>query len=192
MNGKREMRKANMVLAVTMILLLIVHSAIGVLTLTGKTAGGQYVSKMVSHLFLSVISAHAVISVILTVKSLSSVKRSGAPYMKENRMFWIRRISGLAILPFAFQHFWMFSPSFTEEGMVAPGFSGLDLAVSILLAVCVIIHVASNIRPLSVSMGTGISRTLLLIAFALLAAGLVCLCWSFGYYFIHREALWAL
>ena len=187
------MRKTNMVFSISMILLLLVHSVIGVLTLTGAVAGGLVLSKIISLAFLTVFSVHVVLSTMLTARSVVYIKHSGASYFRENRMFWVRRISGLAILPFILQHFWMFSPEFTEEGiLIVPGFDHLNLAVSVLLAVCVIIHAASNIRSLCISMGTGISRILIIIVFVLFLAGLICISMSFVYYFTNREALWAL
>ncbi len=179
-------------LGASMIFLLIAHSAIGVLTLTGAMPGGTYASKMVSHLFLTVLALHAALSTVLTVKSFVSMRRSGAFYPKENRMFLVRRISGFAIMLFAFQHFWMFSPKFTEGGMLPPEFVVLDLVVSILLAVCVVVHVISNMRPLSVSLGTALSRLLLIIICILFLVGLALICYSFFYYHLNWRTLWGL
>ncbi|MBR2282339.1 MAG: hypothetical protein IJ863_06935 [Spirochaetales bacterium] len=175
-----------------MLLLLISHSAIGVLTLTGSIPGGTAASKAVSHSFLTVLCVHAAISVVLTVKSMITIRRSGTSYPKENRLFWIRRISGFAIMLFAFQHFWMFSPTFTSEGMLPPDFGVLDLVVSILLAVSVVIHISSNIRPLSVSLGVRTSRLLLSIVVVLFIIGLFCVCHAFFYYYSNWSTLWGM
>ena len=99
------MRKLNTILSVLLIVIFLLHGLMGSALLLGIDNSA---AKTLARVGVIVLLAHIVIGVILTVKSLHISKDSGDPYLKENAVFWARRVSGLAILILLFFHFGVF------------------------------------------------------------------------------------
>ena len=95
------MRKLNTVLSVLLIIIFGIHGVMGGFMLigTGKSAG-----KVLAWIGVSILAVHAAIGVYLTVKSLKTAINTDKKYLRENKVFWARRASGLAILILLFFH----------------------------------------------------------------------------------------
>ena len=89
------MRKLNIIVIVGILLTVLCHILIGSFMLLGAD---NTIPKVLSRTALTLTGIHAVISSVLTVKTLRIRKKAGAGYFKENLMFWARRISGFAII----------------------------------------------------------------------------------------------
>ena len=143
------MRKFNAILAMVITLLFIIHGVLGALTLTGV---GHINFKALAWIMLGLIVLHAIIGTFLTIQSLIICKKTGAPYFKENSLFWARRISGFAIILFIFFHTTAFG--YTTYGVYRlKYFSAFKLATQLLLLASVSVHLITNIKPALIAFG---------------------------------------
>ena len=144
------MRKWNAVLSALVLLLFILHGVLGAFQLSGL---GNTVSKGLSHSAMFLAALHACIGVKLTWDTLQAQRKAGAAYWKENRLFWARRLSGLAVLVLLVFHLFAFSYTTPEGYTRLAWFSAGKLASQLLLAAAVAVHVLANLRPLLISFG---------------------------------------
>lgn len=143
------MRKLNVIISHLILVLFIVHGVLGAMTLTGV---GHISPKWIAWTMVALILVHAVIGTIMTVQSLYSMKKTGAPYFKENSLFWARRISGFAVMLFILLHVTAFS--YHTYGVYRlKRFTAGKLAVQLMLLLSVAVHIISNIRPLLIGSG---------------------------------------
>lgn len=143
------MRKINAFLTFAIILMLLVHMGIGSLNLFEIS---YVMAKWLARVTITLVAFHMVLSCILTIKSLKVMKKTGAPYFRENTLFWGRRISGLAFMILIPFH--MFSFGHTENGKyVLDFFSPLKLALSLLFLLLLSFHTISNVKPVLISLG---------------------------------------
>ena len=146
------LRKFNAIISMAALVLLIIHAVMGGFNLLGISAGGNMLMWLLADIMLGCIIVHIIIGIVLTVKSIRLSKKSGASYPRENRLFWLRRISGFAIIIFIVFHLSIFIVS--NEGAVRlTAFEGAQLIFSILLVATVAVHIISNIKPLLISFG---------------------------------------
>lgn len=143
------MRKWNAILTAAIMTLFVIHGVLGALNMFDIAV---IIAKTISHGMVVLIAVHTVLSVILTVQSVKVWKRTGAPYLKENRLFWSRRISGFALMLLIPFH--MFSFGETVDGVYSLSFfSGLKLFASILFVLCLAVHIIANVKPMLISFG---------------------------------------
>ena len=148
------MRKANAIITALIMVLLLVHMILGGFQLAGLLQGGNILNEVSAMTMLFLICVHTVLGVILTVKSVKLLKKSGAHYFKENKLFWLRRISGFAVMLFVAAHVLIFLGRHTETGAYRLSFFGpLQLAVQILMVLSIALHVITNVRPMMISFG---------------------------------------
>lgn len=141
-----------MIITILILLLFLIHGIAGGFQLMGVIPGGSGILSIFAYILMAVIAVHMVISTVLTVKTLSAMKRSGASYGKENLLFWVRRISGLAVMIFVFFHLAIFNVS--NEGVYRLArFDAFRLATQILMIVSLVLHLFTNIKPLWIGMG---------------------------------------
>lgn len=147
------MRKINALITPLIMVLFLVHMIWGGLELAGMTKGGSSLFMALSHLMLALIAVHAVISISLTVDTIRISRRSGISYGKRNRLFWIRRISGFALMLFVAAHVLLFIGT-TESGAYRLNlFAAGQLASQILMVLSLLVHFACNITPLRIALG---------------------------------------
>ena len=183
------MRKINAVLSALIIILFGIHGIAGAFQLFGVFGGGNSVLEIMSYILLSAICVHALIGVKLTFDTLSSMRKSGVSYFKENAWFWIRRISGFSVLLFAAWHVIIFTSSGGADFRLHD-FGALQLAASILLAVSVVIHVVSNIKPLIISFGSGFLYKFIVDMFVVLSVVLLFCAAAFIFYYFRWNIFW--
>lgn len=170
------MRKWNAILSLGILVLFLVHSIAGAFQLAGRLSGGQLWLTVITWAMLGMTAVHAVIGCILTVQTLRSIKRSGASYYRENRLFWIRRSSGLAVMLLLAAHVLAFQVIVTDGAVRLPLFGGTQLALQLLLVLTVGLHLLTNVKPLLFGLGAVKGKTflpdlLVLTAILLAAAG---------------------
>ncbi|MGP1419306.1 MAG: hypothetical protein ACTTJZ_05820 [Sphaerochaetaceae bacterium] len=183
------MRKVNAFLGIAIIILLLLHGISGAFQLIGIIPGGNALRQGLSWLMVSALALHAFIGVKLTIDTLKAIKKSGASYFRENKLFWIRRISGFAIIVFAIYHVCIFMSPDGEDFRLAL-FEGGQLAGSLLLVLSVCLHVLSNIKPLMISFGADKARKFIVdILFVLVVAMLLCAV-AFVVYYLRWNVLW--
>ena len=156
------MRKLNSVLAMGTVVLFLVHAAVGGLQLAGLVPGGSRVMTVLAWVMAVFIVLHTLIGIKLTADTLSAMKKSGTGYFRENKLFWLRRISGAAVMLFIISHIILFMGE-TEGGAFRLSlFDSIRLAGQILLVLSVAVHLITNIKPLMISLGIKNGRELAL------------------------------
>ena len=179
------MRKANAIISAAILVLFLIHGTMGAMTLLGA---GHINFKPLAWFMLGLILIHGIIGTILTVQTLISCKKTGAPYFKDNALFWARRISGFAIMLFIFFHITAFS--YTAYGVYRLKiFGGFKLFTQIMLILSIAVHVLTNIRPMFVALGAKefknqVANVLLFLAILMFVMAL-----SFIVYFIRWKFL---
>ena len=89
------MRKFNSILTAVILVLFIIHGILGALNMLDVVV---VITKVMAWVMVALIAVHVVLSCILTAKAIKTWKVTGAPYLRENTLFWARRISGIADL----------------------------------------------------------------------------------------------
>ena len=143
------MRRFNVVLSIMLLILLLLHGVAGSLQMMGLS---RTVLKTLAWTAMALTLLHIGIGIRLTADSIKVWHLTGAPYFKENSLFWIRRISGFAIIIFLVFH--MVSFSYTQDGLIRLyQFNTFRLVTQILLIVSIALHLVTNIRPVMIALG---------------------------------------
>ena len=179
------MRKYNAVLSMGILALFLVHAIAGGLQMAGFLPGGSQVMKVLAWVMLGLIAVHIGIGCKLTADTLRAIKKSGASYFKENQLFWLRRISGFAIMIFIVCHLVIFMGNSADGVVRLHLFEGAQLTTQILLVVSIAVHVLTNIRPLMLALGAKRYKTVLLDCLVVLSALLLASGIAFIIYYIR-------
>ena len=143
------MRKWNAVLTAVILPLFLAHAMFGSALLLGTDTT---VAKALSHPLIALAAAHIVLGGKLTADTLRVWKKTGVAYFRENRLFWARRISGLAIMVLMLFHLGAFGRMVNGVYEIIP-FSPPRLAAELLLVLSLAVHVTANVRPMLISLG---------------------------------------
>lgn len=143
------MRKINGIIAMLVLVLFIIHGILGALNMMNIAT---VIVKVLSHTMLSLIVVHAVLSIILTVRSVRTAVKTKAPYFRHNRVFWARRLSGILIMALVFFHMTAFG--YTSGGVfrLVP-FDVFRLITQILFLLSVAVHIITNVKPVLITFG---------------------------------------
>ncbi len=171
------MRKLNSIIAMMIMVMFLAHMIQGGMVLTGMVKGGHPVSRIFTHVMVLFVLVHMLLSGYLTVKTVQACKRSGVSYFRQNRLFWVRRISGFALMLFMVVHVFLFTAEITNGMFLLRYFDRFQLACSILLVLSLLVHLTCNITPLRIALGLrdkGNIRTdiILVLSILLLLAGI--------------------
>ncbi len=147
------MRKLNAIVTVLIFPVFLIHMIWGGLILTGMTSGGSSMLRGVTHLLLTLIVVHMVIGIKLTVDTVIASRRSGVSYFRLNRLFWIRRISGFALMFFITSHAMLLSGRVSGNQYRLNLFDGMQFALQILMVITLLVHLLTNITPLRIALG---------------------------------------
>lgn len=143
------MRKANAILTAVIMVLLVIHGILGSLSLVGA---GETTLRVLAWVTVGLVGVHMVLGIILTGQSVRVWKKTGAPYFKENHLFWARRISGLAIMILIAFHMTAFG-SMNAGSYRLSYFGTFKLITQILLVVAIAFHIITNVKPMLISFG---------------------------------------
>ena len=143
------MRRINIFVIIGIIITFIFHAVSGSIRLFGADAGSAQLS---ARLCMFLVLVHVIITTILTVRTLLTIKKSGRGYFRENLLFWARRISGFALLIPLVMHLFVFSGTGDEAYRLVLFNSG-RLISQILLAAVLAFHILTNIHPFLVGIG---------------------------------------
>lgn len=146
------MRRCNAILGMGIAALFAVHAIAGTFQLSGLLPGGSSAIKVLAFLMILLIIMHAVIGSILMIRSIRVALKSGTFYFRENKLFWTRRLSGIALMIFIVDHLLIFYNQDSE--IIRLSFFGKpQLFMSVLLVIVLAIHILSNVRPLLIGFG---------------------------------------
>ena len=170
------MRKLNAILGMAILALFLLHIIVGSLQLAGLIHGGNAVMSAGAWLLVAAVAVHTVIGIKLTADTLIALKKSGASYFRENELFWVRRISGFALMFFIAAHMIQFMGSGSGGGFRLNLFDVPQLVMSVLLVLSLLLHVVTNIRPLMLALGARgakefIADAAVVLSFLLLVSG---------------------
>ncbi len=178
------MRKLNAVLSMGILALFIVHAIAGAFQLSGIIPGGSVIMEKIAQVMVCLIFIHFIIGIKLTADTFTAIKKSGTSYFKENKLFWIRRISGLAVMLFVIFHIMIFLG--TNNGAYRLNlFEGIQLASQLLLVLSVAVHVITNIKPLMISFGAKSYKVFLTDIILILSVLLVFMGIAFVIYYLR-------
>ena len=143
------MRKINGIIAMIVLVLFVVHGILGALNMMNIAT---VIVKVLSRTMLALIVVHAVLSIILTVRSIRTAVKTKAPYFRQNRLFWARRISGMLVLALVFFHTTAFG--YTSGGVfrLIP-FDVFRLITQIFFLLSVAVHIITNVKPALITFG---------------------------------------
>ena len=147
------MRRINAVLSAVIIILFLVHGVIGGFQAAGLYPGGVRLLQLLARLLFTLIVVHGIIGVKLTVDTLRAQKKAGVSYFKENKLFWARRISGLAIFVLMLYHMIMFLGTSTDGYDRLNLFEMPQLLLMLLFVAAIALHVIANVKPMMISFG---------------------------------------
>ena len=178
------MRKLNAILSAAIVLLFLLHGVLGAFQLFGA---GTVTMKGLAHGLLTLVGVHAALGVWMTVDAVRAWRKTGAGYFKQNRLFWARRLSGLAIMLLIGFHMTAFS--YTVEGAFRlRWFDVPRLVVQLLLVASIAVHVITNVKPALIAFGVRKWKPRAADILFVLSAVLMVLALSFIIYYIRWNA----
>ncbi len=182
------MRKINTILGPVLIVLLLIHAISGSFQLAGLIPGGSAIRNVLSIILLVVTGVHGIIGIKLTADTIIAGRHGGRSPFKNNELFWIKRITGFAIVFLVIYHVIVFSG---EQGEVfrLNAFEGIQLAAHIILTIAVAVHVLAGIKPLCMALGIADRRFIKDALIVLSVIMLVCAI-AFIYYYLRWNVLW--
>ena len=182
------MRRLNAIVSLLLIILFLIHTIAGSFQMMKIIPGGNELMKNLSYFMLFLIGVHVIIGIKLTLDSVKVGIKSGKFYFRENAVFWIRRITGFAMIMLIICHVLLF----TSNGEIfrLNDFNEVQLVFSILLVFTLLIHILANIRPLLISFG--ISGFRLYIKDILLVLAIISLFGAFAFviYYLRWNIMW--
>ena len=147
------MRRINAIITALIMILFLVHMIWGGLELIGVVAGGSSLFSVISWTMLGLIVIHIIIAIKLTADTIRACRLSGVSYFKQNKVFWIRRISGVALLLFIAIHVLIFMGDSSDGLFLLAEFTVFRLITQILMVISLIVHLLTNIPPLRIAFG---------------------------------------
>ena len=139
-----------MIISALLIGLILLH---GVLVSFRFLGVGESSGLLFARTGFVLLAAHTVFGVILTIQTIHIEARGkGKLYLRANSVFWVKRLTGIAILCSLYFHFGMFGTTVDGKFELLP-FTTIKLIDMLVLVISLLIHIGINIRSLLVSMG---------------------------------------
>ena len=182
------MRKVNSIVGPVIIVLFLIHAISGSFQLFGIMAGGSAVREILSYILVAAVALHMFIGIKLTASTMLACRKSGRSYFKGNELFWVRRISGFALILFIIYHMCVFMSADGEVFRLS-NFGALQLIAHILLAIALVLHILLNIKPLLMALGIA-NRKYVIDVIIILAAVLLLCGAAFVVYYCRWNIFW--
>lgn len=179
------MRKLNMVLVAGMLAAFLAHAIMGSMRLFGGSAAP---TAAVAWAALSLAGAHVIITTVLTAQTLHARRRSGAGYFKDNKLFWVRRLSGFAVIIPLVMHLVIFR-SANADIYRLQAFTAGRMISQILLVLAIALHVLTNIRPALISFGVKDGKAFFVDFLLVLSVLLLMFIAAFAVYYVRWAAI---
>lgn len=175
------MRRVNTFVTIGIILSFLFHAVLGSIRLFGADAGSPIIAAWICMVF---VVFHVIITSILTFKTITSIKKSGKNYFRDNLLFWARRISGFALLIPLVMHLLIFSGTGDEAYRLVFFHSG-RLISQILLTATLTLHILTNIHPLLIGLGIKQHRIISADMLFVISVFLLFCCCAFCIYYLR-------
>jgi hypothetical protein len=149
------MRRVNVVISALLIVIFLLHGLMGSFMLLDVSSGA---GKGLAWVGVGLLVAHIALGAFFTLRTIRARSDGGAWYLRQNSLFWARRISGLAILVLAFCHIGLFGRVVAGSGAAGSQyllfkFTTARLITQLLLIAALFTHLLLNLRPLLVALG---------------------------------------
>lgn len=144
------MRRLNHILACLILGLVFVHAFMALLIVLGLSTVNFY---QLPKLLLYLVAAHGGLGVISTIPALRSGIRSGKWYMTQNKEFWIKRASGLAIALLLTVHTSAYITS-VNGAFFLQEFTFLRWISQLLFLLSIFIHLGVSVKSTLIAQGT--------------------------------------
>lgn len=175
------MRKWNALLSLAALLLLLAHGILGSFQMIGA---GNSAVKALAWAALALLVIHGILGIKFTWDSIRVWRKTGVSYYRENRLFWTRRISGFVLLILLFFH--VTALGYDDGGVYRlQWFTAVKLALHLMLAAALGIHLITNVRPLMIALGLRGGRKWLTDVFFVLSVLLLFMAVAFVVYYIR-------
>lgn len=178
------MRRINVFIVIAIMAAFIFHAVSGSIRLFGADAGSP---RTFASICITLVGIHIVITTILTLRTLLTIKKSGKGYFRENLLFWARRISGFALLIPLVMHVLIFSNA-GEEAFRLVFFHSGRLISQILMVAALALHTLTNIHPLLIGLGAKHHRVLSADLLFIISVFLFFCCGAFCVYYLRWMA----
>ena len=136
-----------------MLFAFLLHAIFGSLEFVGvwsKTI--QTLTMVFAFIFLGLFAVHAAIGMILGYRSIDNIDKTKTPYFRENKTFWIRWFSGVALTFTAIGHVIIFL-GLMFNWWLMPNVMTLMLIVDILLGISLLVHLLSSMQSFLIDWG---------------------------------------
>ncbi|WP_287066010.1 hypothetical protein [Megasphaera sp.] len=143
------MRRIHTLVAAALTVIVLLHALCGSFLLIGTSRRPMV---FLSWLAAALLGLHVAFSLALTGQTWRSLRGRARRYIRLNRDFWLRRISGLAVLVLVVFHIGMFGVTEDETYFLLP-FTAVKLAGHLLLIAAMAWHIAVNLKPLCLALG---------------------------------------
>ncbi len=143
------MRKLNEWIVKIMIILFLIHGLFGSFLMLGISSISL---KPLAYTLLILVLSHAVIGMMQTKNAVKSGMRSGHWYKGLNAAFWIKRISGVAILVLLCFHIGAYTTEVNGKFFLAE-FTWMKMVTQLLFVLAIGIHLFVSIRPMLIRRG---------------------------------------
>lgn len=143
------MRKLNGIIARIVVILFLIHAAMGCFMLQGRSSIS---CKPLTILLVAAVIVHGILGVISTISAIRSGSKSGKWYLRQNSVFWIKRLSGIAILLLLGFHVNVFVTS-SNGVYFLKEFTLMGLISQILFVVAIFIHLYVSIEGMLIARG---------------------------------------
>ena len=138
-----------MIAVIGMFATFLLHAVMGSVRLLGGNADSM---KAVARICIVFVFVHVVLTGVMTVRTLIACKRSGTGYFRQNKLFWARRISGLAILIPLVMHLFIFTNASADNVRLGVFTTGRMIS-QVLLVLTIALHIITNAKPALITLG---------------------------------------
>ena len=143
------MRKWNGILTILIMILFLAHGIMGSFQLYGV---GSSALKHTARAAMVLVILHGLIGAKLTADTIRTARRTDVAYIRQNLLFWARRVSGFALLVFLVLHMTAFSAG-NAGAYRLKWFTSGKLVTQFLMILALAVHLISNIRPTLITFG---------------------------------------
>jgi hypothetical protein len=169
--------------------LLLLHGIAGGFQLMGLIPGGSAWLEVLAWLMLALLAVHMVIGALLTARTLRLSAKAGAAYVRDNALFWVRRLSGFTLALLLLLHLLIFVRTGTGVFRLHD-FGAQELVGQLLLLGALAVHLLCDVKPLAIALGLhsgrGYGRDILLILAVIMAFCAL----AFVIYYLRWNVLW--
>lgn len=147
------MRNVNKYITPIMILFFLLHAFFGTLEYIGLY--NKFVHKatiLFATLFIILILVHAIFGIIFAIKGYKNINKTKTYYLKANKYFYIKTISGILMIIFIIFHIILFTLININFELAKP-LNVPSLIINLLLYISIFIHLIVSIKPMMISLG---------------------------------------